>query len=154
LSALRIADAAEMVDVLAAAELYEFIGGTAPSEAELRERYRAQVLGPPDATEQWHNWIVRLAGHGPAIGYVQATVRGDRADVAWVIGQPWQGCGYAAEATRAMLAWLTASTGVHEVIAQIHPDHSASQRVASSAGLQPTRQLTEGEEIWRWPIEG
>ncbi|MGH8935853.1 MAG: GNAT family N-acetyltransferase [Acidimicrobiia bacterium] len=150
LSALRVADAAEMVDVLSAEELYAFIGGTAPTEAELRERYRAQVGSPSDPCEQWHNWIVRLAG-GSAMGYVQATVCGEHAEVAWVIGQPWQGFGYATEATRAMLAWLTADGDVREVTAYIHPDHAISQRVASSAGLEPTGQFADGEEIWRWP---
>lgn len=151
LSALRLADATEMVGVLSAEELYEFMGGTAPSEAELRRRYRAQIAGLPDPAEHWHNWIVRLAGPGPAIGYVQATVGGSQAEVAWVIGEAWQRCGYAAEATRAMLAWLVANGYVREITAHIHPDHAASQGVASSTGFERIRRLADGEEIWQRP---
>jgi hypothetical protein len=38
----------------------------------------------------WHNWIVRSRTTGSAVGYVQATVTGDTADVAWLVGVRWQ----------------------------------------------------------------
>ena len=150
LSALKVAYATEMVEVLSASELYEFTGGTAPTESELRQRYRDQLAGPSDPIEQWHNWIVRLGSDGPAMGYVQATVRGGHAEIAWVIGRPWQGRGYATEATRAMFAWLTSIGDVQEVTANIHPDHTGSRRVASSAGLEPSSKTVDGEQVWQW----
>ena len=86
-------DAVPMVGVLADPALYTFTGGDPPTVEELTERYRFQSSGSPRDTETWHNWIIRLDGN--AIGQVQATVIGDAADLAWIVGIRWQGRGYA-----------------------------------------------------------
>ena len=149
---LRVADAAEMVAVLADPALYAWIGGAPPSRAELVRRFRAQVAGrSPDGREVWRNWIVRERPSGAATGFVQATIVVDRppsAEIAWMIGMPWQGRGYATEAARALVAWLEAR-GVRSIVAHIHPDHAASAAVAERAGLAPTGKLVEGERVWR-----
>lgn len=144
--------AAEMVEVLADPVLYAFTGGDAPELPDLEARYRAWAAGSPRASEAWLNWIVRLGARGPAIGHLQATVVDDgrAADVAWLIGTPWQGRGYAREAARALVGWLEAC-GVGEITAHVHEDHAASGRVAASAGLAPTEELEGGEVIWRRP---
>jgi RimJ/RimL family protein N-acetyltransferase len=150
LDPLRVADAEEMAVVLGAPELYGFIGGEPPALSELTDRYRRQVVGRSlDGREEWLNWIVRL--EGTAIGYVQATVHeGTRAVVAWVIGVPWQGRGYATEAVRAMIVVLRAR-GVTRIEAYIVPGHAASEVVAARAGLAATGQLdSDGEQAWRW----
>jgi RimJ/RimL family protein N-acetyltransferase len=144
-----------MAAVLAAPGLYTYTGGTPPTAAELRDRYAGQVLGAsPDGTETWRNWIVREGEGGPATGYVQATitVEGTFADVAWVIGEPWQGRGYASEAARAMVEWL-GRQGVRTITAHIHPDHEASARVANASGLKPGLVMEDGELVWRAAID-
>jgi RimJ/RimL family protein N-acetyltransferase len=87
---------------------------------------------------------------GEATGTVQATVATEQgtAEVAWVIGVPWQGRGYASEATQAVVAWLE-STGLGTIDAHIHPSHLASEVVATRAGLSPTDELVDGERVWR-----
>ena len=75
------------------------------------------------------------------------------AEIAWVVGVPYQGKGYAAEAARALVAWL-ADRDIHEVAAHIHPDHAASGRVARRAGLHPTADLVDGEVVWSTPGQG
>ena len=147
LEPLRVADAAEMVQVLGAPELYSFIGGRPPTLGELTEQYRRQVVGRSvDGREEWLNWIVRV--DGIAVGYVQATVHeGARAVVAWVIGTPWQGRGYATEAAK-QLVELLGARGVRRVEAYIVPGHVGSERVAARIGLQPTGRLSEGEQMW------
>ena len=148
---LRTEDADEMVSVLADARLYAFTGGAPPSREELAARYTRQVVGrSADGTEAWRNWIIRRRPQGDAIGYVQATVStlGGPADIAWVIGVPWQGRGYAAEAARAMVAWLQAG-GVSVITAHIHPDHRASEGVAARVGLAVTDDVEDGERVWR-----
>jgi RimJ/RimL family protein N-acetyltransferase len=148
LDPLRVADAPEMVSVLADPELYAVIGGAPPSPDELTEQYRRQVVGRSvDGREMWLNWIVRV---GPdAVGYVQATVHeGDRAEVAWVIGRRWQCHGYATEAGRELLA-LLAARGVIRFEAYIAPGHAPSERVAAHLGLAPTGELnSDGEQLW------
>jgi RimJ/RimL family protein N-acetyltransferase len=156
-------DAEAMTGVLDDPALYRFTGGEPPALDALRRRYAAQVVGvSPDGSERWLNWIVRLGDPdtgatgqaGTPIGFVQATVvlDGRRADVAWVIGVPWQGAGYAAEAAAALVAWLLAS-GVVDVSAHVHPDHEASGRVAARAGRIPTGTIEDGEQLWRLPAE-
>ncbi len=146
LTPLKVADAAEMVDVLSEPALYAFTGGIPPTLDDLEERYRHQSAGVAWGDEIWHNWILRLDGR--AIGYMQATVKGDNADLAWVVGVPWQGFGYATEASEAMRDWLR-DRGAASFSAHIHPDHSASNRIAARLGLQPTGQLDDdGEMLW------
>jgi RimJ/RimL family protein N-acetyltransferase len=148
---LRVEDAAEMTGVLADAALYAFTGGRAPSQDELRARYRRQVVGrSPNDGEAWRNWIVRTRDPDEAVGFVQATITdgGRVADVAWVIGVPWQGRGFAAEAARAMVAWLEAR-GAATIMAHVHPGHIASERVAARAGLTATDEVEDGERVWR-----
>lgn len=147
LDPLRTSDVAEMVVVLGHTDLYRFTGGTPPTRSELQRRYAAQVAGSNTSGETWHNWIVRVH-EGTAIGFVQATVVGDAADVAWLIGVAAQGQGHAGDAARAMCAWLT-TVGVTRITAHIHPDHVASQRVATAVGLVcSARRDVDGEDIW------
>lgn len=148
---LTINDAAQMVTVLADEDLYAFTGGGPPTLPELRAGYALQVAGhSADGTQEWRNWIIRLVTDRTAIGYVQATIADDgtRAEIAWVVGRAWQGRGYATEAAAALVGWLDAR-GVGIVQARIHPDHAASAAVASHAGLLPTGQLRDGEQLWR-----
>jgi RimJ/RimL family protein N-acetyltransferase len=132
-----------MVDVLADPALYEFIGGEPPTESDLVARYTRQV-----SREEWLNWIVRLRESGEAIGTVQVTLKPDAAELAWVVSTNAQGHGYATEATQAVIAWLDADL----LIAHIHPDHVASNAVATRLGFQPTDQLKDGEVRWELRI--
>jgi RimJ/RimL family protein N-acetyltransferase len=85
---------------------------------------------------------------GAAIGYVQASIGEDGADLAWVIGSRWQREGYGSEAARAMAMWLR-QAGVDMLRAHIHPCNRSSARVATSAGLRPTgRTDANGEVVW------
>jgi RimJ/RimL family protein N-acetyltransferase len=149
---LRVDDAIDMVDVLDDERLHKFIGGHPADLDELRARYATLVAGSSDPAEVWLNWIVRRRADGLAIGTVQATVivaeRGRSALVAWVIGVPWQGKGFASEAARALVDWLR-GVGVDEVAAHIHPQHHASATVATRAGLGRTDKQVDGEDVWR-----
>lgn len=153
---LRESDAAEMVRVLGDERLHEFIGGRPPGPGELKERYRRLVAGSGRPDELWLNWTVRLApsgdrDRGKAIGTMQATIAvsgaSPTAAIAWVVGVGWQGNGYASEAARALVSWLTAWRPLR-IIACIHREHLASQRVAGRAGLAPSGLEIEGEQIW------
>ncbi len=155
LEPLRVEHAGEMVDVLSDAGLYDFTGGSPPSREELEQRYARQVAGPGRPDEVWHNWVVRLGPDGPAAGHVQATLGPDEgvAELAWVVGIAWQGRGIAREAARLALGHLLASGDVTRVVAHVHPDHAASQRVAASLGLAPTPLLVDGEVEWVRDVE-
>lgn len=149
LTPLTGADADVMVDVLGDESLHEFIGGRPATVDELRVRYAALAAGSGDPDQIWLNWIVH---DQRPVGTVQATVfrrtGGWVAEIAWVIGVPWQRRGYAAEAAGGLVAWLRAR-GVRAISANVHPDHRASASVAARAGLTPTDEHVDGERVWR-----
>ncbi|MEV4613848.1 GNAT family N-acetyltransferase [Kitasatospora sp. NPDC049258] len=145
---LREEHAEEMAAVLADPALYTFTGGAPDTPAELRARYRRLAAGSPEPGTSWHNWVVRLRTEGCLTGYVQATVTGRTAELAWVVGTPWQGRGIATEAARAAAVELTAGQ-VDTLVAHIHPDHHASAAVATALGLTPTDRWYDGERRWQ-----
>jgi RimJ/RimL family protein N-acetyltransferase len=151
LAPLAVQDADEMVEVLGDRRLHEFTGGHPATLEELRERYARLVEGrSADGTQAWHNWIVRRLADRRAVGTVQATVigGGSVAEVAWVIGVPWQGQGIASEAAKAVVAWLEGRR-VRTITAHVHPGNRASAVVATRAGLTPTDTYHHGERLWR-----
>jgi RimJ/RimL family protein N-acetyltransferase len=152
LSPLRAADASELVEVLGDERLHEFIGGRPDTLEELQARYARLLRGSPNSEEVWLNWIARRRFDSQAVGTMQATLTSHdgrwTAQVAWVVGVPWQGQGFASEAARALVEWLR-DQGAHEIVAHIHPRHRASGFVAARAGLSPTDQEADGECVWR-----
>ena len=146
-------DADVMFEVLDDERMHEFTGGSPLTLDELRSRYQRLAVGhSTDCTELWFNWVVRISGAKQSVGVMQATVvaDGSTADVAWEVGVPFQGQGFASEAAAAVVQWLI-DTGVAVIRAFVHPDHVASARVAAHAGLQPTLDRVEGEVVWRRP---
>jgi RimJ/RimL family protein N-acetyltransferase len=151
---LQVTYAAEMASVLADPALHDFIGGAPLCAADLLARYRRLVAGSADPAVSWCNWVILLRGEGCLTGTVQATIAagaagaGSEAEIAWVVGTPWQSQGIATEAARGLVGWLwQQSVGV--VTACIHPDNGASAAVAAAAGLQPTDSWSDGEVVWR-----
>lgn len=145
------ADAPDLFALLKEPALHEFSTTPPPASShEVQERIRLwESRRSPTGDELWLNWTVRLKRSGLAVGYIQATVTEEAAELAWVIGAPFQRQGYATEASRCAMTWLLGYFSVAELRASIHPDHIASQRVAARVGLQPSGQLThEGEAFW------
>lgn len=153
---VRVEDAAAMAAVLADPALYEFTGGEPPTAAALERRYTVQVRGhSADHAEEWINHLVMVGRDQAPVGFVQATIprNGGPAEIAWVIGTPWQGRGIAGHAGGLLLRDLR-RRGVRQVIAHIHPGHRASQRVATRLGLAPTRTVVDGEQRWTGRLAG
>jgi RimJ/RimL family protein N-acetyltransferase len=152
---LHVEHAEEMAVVLSDPALHTFIGGTPDSPQALRSRYQRMTAGSPDPAISWLNWVIRLRDEGCLTGTVQATIspssHGLIAEIAWVVGTPWQGRGIATEAAQGLVAWLSRQP-VHTVIAHIHPEHRASAAVATAAGLTPTDEWLEGEIRWHGSI--
>ncbi len=148
---LHVEHAEEMAAVLSDPVLYTFIGGTPDTPQSLRSRYRRLAAGSPDPAVSWLNWVIRLRDESCLTGTVQATVGTSGhdldAEVAWVVGTPWQRRGIAIEAVRGLVGWLGGQP-VHTAVAHIHPDHRASAGVATAAGFTPTDAWHEGETRW------
>lgn len=142
---LQVEYAVPMAAVLSDPNLYTYTGGEPPTVEALEARYRRQLAGPGHAGEEWLNWVVEHDGE--LVGYVQATVTGSTAEIAWVIGAAWQGRGFAKEAAQGLVTWLRAR-GTARIVAHIHPDHGASAAVATAVGLARTDVLEDGEYLW------
>ncbi|MFD5569435.1 GNAT family N-acetyltransferase [Streptomyces cadmiisoli] len=149
---LRVGHAAEMARVLSDPALHTFIGGTPDTQQALHTRYQRLVAGSPDPAVSWLNWVIRLRAEDCLTGTVQATISpsgsGTVAEIAWMVGTPWQRRGIATEAALELVAWL-GQTQVQAVVAHIHPGHRASAAVAAAAGLTPTDRHHDGETEWR-----
>jgi RimJ/RimL family protein N-acetyltransferase len=152
LEPLVAAHAQEMAPLLADERLYTFTGGRPPTLGELRVRYARQVKGrSADGVERWFNWILRRRSGDVAVGFLQATVSEDpgpaTAELAWVVGVDFQGCGYAREGAEAAVRWLE-KAGVQRFVAYIHPSHRASMGVAQALGMASTDERVDGEVVW------
>jgi RimJ/RimL family protein N-acetyltransferase len=152
LEPLAVTHAAELAPLLDDASLHEFTGGAPLSAAALAARFaRLAVRRSPGGDQLWGNWVMRIRATGAAAGTVQATLpaggpQAGPAEVAWVVVRAAQGCGYAKEAARSLVAALQRAGWT--VVAYIHPGHLASQGVARAAGLSPTTGLRDGEVRW------
>jgi RimJ/RimL family protein N-acetyltransferase len=142
-------DAKMLYPVLSDPALYLFTGGEPPaSESALAEiLQRREARRSPAGDEVWLNWVARDTVLSAAVGYVQATISSASSRLAWVIGSAWQRRGYASEMARAVVEWLEERGGPN-IEALVHPDHVASRRVAVRAGLQPTGEQRNGEQLW------
>jgi len=137
-----------MVDVLADTDLCSFTGGVPPTIDQLRATYRALIEGPFGSDERWLNWIVVQRTDRRLIGFVQATITAELADIAWLIGVSHQGQGFATEAAGAMFDSLV-GRGIKTVTAHIHPGHIASQHVATKIGMATSEMIDDdGETVW------
>ncbi|MEU6273642.1 GNAT family N-acetyltransferase [Streptomyces populi] len=149
---LRVEHAEEMAGVLSDPALHAFTGGVPDTPRALRARYERLVAGSPDPAVLWRNWVLRERALACLVGTVQATVSGETAEVAWVVGTPWQGRGYAAEAARSLVRHVVRGFPVRTVVAHVHPGHHASAAVAAAAGLTATGELQDGEVRWELTV--
>ena len=149
LEPLRVEHADELVEVLDDPVLHRYVGGRPATLAQLRGRFRLKARGmSEDALQTWLNWVVRDSA--APVGYLQATITpgaAGGAELAWVIGVPHQGRGYATEAASGVVGWLT-GRGVRRFVAHLHPGNVASRRVAAHLGMHPTPVVVDGETEW------
>ncbi|WP_037619100.1 GNAT family N-acetyltransferase [Streptomyces aureus] len=149
---LRPEHADEMAGVLSDPALHTFIGGAPDTPGALRARYERLAAGSPDPGVLWLNWVLRERATGSLVGTVQATVTDGTAEVAWVVGTPWQGRGYAVEAARSLVRQLVRTYPLTTVVAHVHPAHHASAAVAAAAGLTATDEIQDGETRWKLTV--
>ncbi len=124
--------------------------GPAAGLPEVQARIRRwERRRSPDGAEVWLNWTLRQKHDQSIVGRMQATVTECQADIAWVIGPRLRNQGYATEAGRCIAGWLLVFFKIGEVRATIHPDNTASQRVATNIGMRRNgKRTSDGDEVW------
>ena len=103
-------DAPELFSLLQEPALHQFTGNAPPASCkDLRAKIRLwERRHSPTQDELWLNWTLRLRSNGLTVGKVQATIHEQTAELAWTIGVPFQGQGYATEASRCVATWILA----------------------------------------------
>jgi len=143
------AHASLLFDGLQDPALYPYLAADPPTDvAALAERY-AFLAGrtSPDGAEGWLNWVLFERAGSAALGYVQASVRGDAAFLGYVLFTAAQRRGYMREAVAAVLVEL-GRRGVTEVFASVDTRNAGSIGVLE--GLDFERFGTErSDEIVR-----
>jgi RimJ/RimL family protein N-acetyltransferase len=155
------ADADELAVVFADERLYAFTGGGPGTVEELRDVLGRQARDRATDPEAQLDWVARRLADAQVVGMLQAIFSGAgrSAELAWLVGVPWQGQGLASEAATAVVAWLDAR-GVEQVTAWIRSDHHASEAVAAHAGLAVTDETRTTdkhqhiERLWRRRLPG
>jgi ribosomal-protein-alanine N-acetyltransferase len=127
--------AAPLFVILAEPDLWSLTDSDPPTSVEeLAARYRRlESRRSPDGSQTWLNWAI-VADADP-IGFVQATVERDVAEIAYVVGCAHQGRGYAGLAIDEMLAMLRDDHGVATIVATVDARNTASLRLLARAGF-------------------
>jgi [ribosomal protein S5]-alanine N-acetyltransferase len=101
----RVAQAAELFEVLRDPRLYEFLDEDPPTSVQaLAEKLaRSERRLSPDGKQHWLNWVIRVES-GAIAGCIQATVEENKeTNIAYVLSPEFQGRGIATAAVRQML---------------------------------------------------
>jgi len=147
LEPLTARHAARLFSVLSAPEIYEHLDEDPPTDVNaLEDRYRRlERRASPDGTEGWLNWALRQTAKDAYLGYVQATVVDQDAEIAYVLNPSAWGQGYAAEAVTVMCAHLAVDHGVTRLTAHVAPGNTASRALLERLGFSFVRRTTEGD---------
>jgi RimJ/RimL family protein N-acetyltransferase len=95
----------------------------------------------PDNLQYWLNWAIVVPTE--VIGFVQATVTNEAADIAYVIGREYQSRGHATDAVRAMLAFVEEALGVTTEYATVDARNKPSRMLLGRLGFT----LADGEDM-------
>jgi ribosomal-protein-alanine N-acetyltransferase len=148
LVALASSDAEDLAGLLDEPKLREWLG--VKDVDELRARFAAwESRRSPDDDELWLNWVIRERQSERALGWAQATVRGESASVAYAVLPAERGADAASEAVRALVRWLHDRLDVATVTAEIDDANAASARVAVAAGFERTALRAGDEAVWQ-----
>jgi ribosomal-protein-alanine N-acetyltransferase len=141
--------AEKLFALLSDARLYEYLDAAPPeSVSVLEQRYRRWSAGrSPDGSEVWLNWAARLRGTDDYVGWFQATIGADDAQIAYLVFVPFQRQGYALEASDAVVRHITVDRNVKKIRATADPKNTASIELAKALGLSVTDPGANGGDV-------
>ncbi len=100
-------------------------------------------------TVGWHRYVLLAGRQDVLIGTCNAHPTGtSEAEIGYAILKPWQGSGYASEATAALIGEIFAS-GTESIIAHTFPHLAASLRVMEKCGFAKCGPGGEGTVRYR-----
>ncbi len=148
---LRASHADELAGLLAEPQLREWL--RADDVEGLRRRFAGWEAGrSPDGRQIWLNWVIRSLPERRTVGWMQATVEHELAEVAYALLAAERGRGYAAHGLRAAVDELRSRHGVERFEAHVDDANEPSQRVAAAAGFTRSDRTSDGEAVWTLAI--
>jgi len=118
--------------------VYAFFPDDQPKDlAELTKRFGYMATGPhrPGSTQIWLNYALLDRQTGEGVGFLEATIEGTSADIAYLLGKQWWGQGLTSEALAWYCSYLKTAHGITEIWATVTSGNDASARVAQKAGF-------------------
>jgi len=144
LEPIHIRHASLVFRQLCAEDLYTFIPQDPPDTlACLEKRFSLLSVGAsPSGDELWGNWAMRACDGSTYIGLLEATVRNrESAYLAYMVFEDFRRKGYAEEALRALIAWFTFNTEVHQFCAEVDTRNVPSQRLLEKLGFKRSVEI-------------
>jgi len=130
----KAADAAAVFEYGGDPEVARFMDW--PLLSELQDASRATENAQPrwDSGDEY-SWRVTIKPDDTPIGSVSCSIDGHKAEFGFVLARRCWGQGFASEAGRAVLGWLTSLPHVDRVQATCDIENSASARVLEKVGM-------------------
>ena len=157
LEPLRVSHATELFELFSDDRMYLFVPQQPPATlAALTKRFALlETRRSPDGGEDWLNWALRSKADGACVGCVQVTIRPDhRAQLAYELGVPYWGRGFATEACSCVIEALFAD-GMSEIRADLDTRNLASMRLLERLGfrcnhLRRNADFFKGSDSHEW----
>ena len=121
------------------------------------ERVQKFIIGQQEHWQKYGygNWGLLPEGETRLLGAgLQYLPELDETEVVFLLDRPWWGLGYATLAARESLQFGFEQVRLDHIIALVHPDNLASQRVIEKCGMTYTETLSLwGIELMRFRVE-
>ena len=129
-----LADAAEVYAYAHDPEVTRYL--VWPTHTAMRESIAfIEACGPRWGSGEEYCWVSTIAPEDHVIGAIGCRVREYTADFGYVLHRAYWGRGYATEAARAVVTWLTSLPGISRIWATCDAENRASVRVLEKTGL-------------------
>ncbi|MDO7907006.1 GNAT family protein [Paenibacillus sp. JX-17] len=112
------------------------------SEQETRD-YVKQLITEQQQPRTVYELVITLKSDGSLIGGCGLHRDGYNAELGYCLNPAYWGSGYAAEASRALLAVGFAELGIHRIYAKCRPENTASASVMRTIGMKQEGYLRE-----------
>ncbi|MFY7991760.1 MAG: GNAT family N-acetyltransferase [Bacteriovoracaceae bacterium] len=130
--------AAELYPFFCNRDLYHYTKRDIPPSASwLATGFKTlETCSSPDGQEQWLGWIGREKSTQRPVGVFEMSVVGHEAFVAYTVFKDFWGQGYAVEASKEMIQFISKNYPVKKFVIEMDTRNRASAKVAEKLGFE------------------
>ena len=128
-------------------EMYRYSGWNPYATPEMaRETVQRFIASYHD--EHSYSWVMDANGDDVVAGMIGAyDYDGSQIEVGFSVGRSWQGRGFATEALKAVLKYLTENEGISRVTAWCAAENAGSRRVLEKSGMRLVSAEKDGLSV-------